>query len=69
MRALIAEGDPAVEPLLTALETDMRLTRSVSYGRGMSIDRTVHPVFEAELAALEGSSRRANSPTRAIVSA
>jgi hypothetical protein len=51
---LIAEGDPAVAPLLTALETDMRLTRSVSFGRGMSIDRTVHPVYEAEFAALEG---------------
>jgi hypothetical protein len=54
VRELIAEGDPAVEPLLTALETDMRLTRSVSFGRGMSIDRTVHPVLEAEIAALEG---------------
>jgi hypothetical protein len=54
VRELIAEGNPAVEPLLTALETDMRLTRSVSFGRGASLDRFVHPVFEAEAAALEG---------------
>lgn len=54
VRELIAEGDPAVEPLLTALEADMRLTRSVSNGRGMSIDRTVHPVYEAEIHALVG---------------
>jgi hypothetical protein len=54
VQELIAEGDPAVEPLLTALETDMRLTRSVTYGRGMSIERFVHPVYEAEVAALVG---------------
>ncbi len=54
VKVLIAEGDPAVEPLLAALETDMRLTRTVSYGRGVSIDRFVSPVFEAELAALRG---------------
>ncbi len=54
VKALIAEGDVAVEPLLTALETDMRLTRTVSYGRGMSIDRYFHPVYEAEFAALTG---------------
>jgi hypothetical protein len=50
--ALVAEGDAAVEPLLAAIETDMRLTRTVTYGRGMSIDRRVHPVFEPEFAAL-----------------
>ena len=57
MQALIAEGDPAVEPLLAAFETDTRLTRSVSDGRGMSIYRFVHPVFEAELAAMAGDPR------------
>ena len=51
-RALAAEGEPALEPLLAALETDTRLTRSVTYGRGNSIDRTVHPVFEAEFSAV-----------------
>ena len=50
--ALIAEGDAAVEPLLTAIESDTRLTRTVTYGRGMTIDRRVHPVVEPELAAL-----------------
>ena len=54
VKALIAEGDAAVEPLLTALETDTRLTRTVSYGRGMSIDRYIHPTYEAEFAALTG---------------
>jgi hypothetical protein len=54
VRELIAEGDPAVEPLLAAFESDTRLTRSVSYGRGMSIYRFVHPVYEAEFTALTG---------------
>jgi len=54
VRALITEGDPAVEPLLSALETDMRLTRSVSFGRRGSIDRIVVPVYEAALSALAG---------------
>ncbi len=51
-QALAAEGEPALEPLLAAFETEMRLTRSVTYGRGSSIDRTVHDVFEAELSAI-----------------
>lgn len=54
VQLLIAEGDTAVEPLLSALENDMRLTRSVTYGRGSSLYRAIHPVFEAEFAALEG---------------
>ncbi len=49
---LVAEGDAAVEPLLKALEADDRLTRTVSTGRGLSIERTVHQVQEAEFAAL-----------------
>ena len=52
VQALVAEGDAAVEPLLAAIETDTRLTRTVTYGRGMSIDRRVHPVLEPEFAAL-----------------
>jgi hypothetical protein len=51
---LIEEGDAAVEPLLAAIESDTRLTRTVTYGRGMSIDRRVHPVLEPEFAALTG---------------
>jgi hypothetical protein len=54
VRALIAEGDVAVDPLLSALESDTRLTRSVSFGRPGSIDRTVLPVSEALLSALGG---------------
>ena len=49
---LVAEGDAAVGPLLKALETDDRLTRTVSEGRGISLERTVHHVQEAEVAAL-----------------
>ena len=64
VRALIAEGDPAVEPLLTALETDMRLTRSVSFGRGM-VDRTLRSIPSTRRNSLpwRGSSRRTNSAT------
>jgi hypothetical protein len=51
---LIAEGDAAVAPLLGILESDNRLTRSVSKGRGFSFDRFVHPVYEAAFAALIG---------------
>ncbi len=54
VQALVNEGQPAVEPLLAALETDMRLTRSVTIGgRFESIERKVHSVFEAGLAAIE----------------
>jgi hypothetical protein len=52
VQALVAEGDAAVEPLLAAIESDTRLTRTVTHGRGMSIDRRVHPVLEPEFAAL-----------------
>ena len=52
VKTLVAEGEPAVEPLLAALETDLRLTRSVSIGRGFSVYRFVQPVVEAELTAL-----------------
>jgi hypothetical protein len=52
VQALVAEGDAAVEPLIAAIETDTRMTRTVTRGRGMSIDRRVSPVLEPELAAL-----------------
>ncbi len=52
VRMLIEEGDAAVEPLLAAIETDTRLTRTVTNGRGMSIGRRVHPVLEPEFTAL-----------------
>ena len=49
---LVAEGDPAVAPLLAVLGTDDRLTRSVSHGRGRSVDSFIHLVHEAAFAAL-----------------
>lgn len=54
VRLLIEEGEPAVEPLLDALETDTRLTRSASEQRGGWGYSYVHKVYEAELAALDG---------------
>ena len=54
VRELIAEGDPAVAPLLDVLENDARLTRTVSGERGRSSMRFVHPVYEAAFAALLG---------------
>ncbi len=51
---LIREGAPALEPLLNVLESDNRLTRTVSHGRGMSVYRFVYPVCEAALDALNG---------------
>jgi|GEM_PF-3463045 len=54
VRDLIAEGDPAVAPLLGVLESDDRLTRTVSLVRGLSFPRRIHPVYEAAFAALVG---------------
>ena len=51
VQQVIAEGDPAVEPLLAALLSDMRLTRSVSRSQGHVY---VHPVTDAIHAALVG---------------
>ncbi len=52
VQAIVAEGDLAVPPLLEVLAADTRLTRSVSNGRGMSLERFVHPVHEAASNAL-----------------
>ena len=52
VQELVAEGDAAVEPLLAAIETDTRMTRSVSYGRGPTIYHHVHPALEPEFSAL-----------------
>jgi hypothetical protein len=52
---LIAEGEPAVDPLLDALVSDTRLTRSVSPGRAhVSPFSHVHPAHEPAYAALKG---------------
>ncbi len=54
VKALIAIGDPAVEPLLDCLENDRRLTRSVSFGRDFFQERTVITVADAAYVALSG---------------
>lgn len=54
VKALIAVGDPAVEPLLECLEQDRRLTRSVSFGRDFGPSRNIIPVAEAAYVALCG---------------
>ncbi len=60
VRALIAEGDAAVEPLLVVLESDMRLTRSVAFGRHHERGRTILGVHDAAYKALTGILRTAN---------
>ena len=51
--ALIQEGDASVEPLLGCLESDRRLTRSISFPRDFFRDRRVLPVSSAARAALQ----------------
>ena len=46
-QALIKEGDKAVEPLLDTMETDTRLTRSVSFSRDFHQDRNLLGVKSA----------------------
>ena len=53
VKALISEGDGAVEPLLDCLENDKRLTRSVSFHRDFASQRRVLPVQDAANAALD----------------
>ncbi len=52
VKALIAQGEAAVEPLLNVIENDTRLTRSVSFGRDFHFDRHLIGVHEAAYAAL-----------------
>ncbi|HEX4450333.1 MAG TPA: hypothetical protein VH143_05640 [Kofleriaceae bacterium] len=54
IQALVAEGEPAVEPLLAAFETDDRRTRSVQFWRDFDRHRTVLSVYEAAFDALGG---------------
>lgn len=62
--ALIREGDAAVEPLLTCLETDTRMTRSVRFGRDFGRYRTVIGVPEAAYAALTAIVKTGSFPVR-----
>jgi hypothetical protein len=52
VQALVREGEPAIEPLLVALENDVRLTRSVSFHRDFSRGRHLIAVAEVVYAAL-----------------
>jgi hypothetical protein len=52
VKALIGEGEEAVEPLLTVLENDQRLTRSVQFGRDFFHERTILGVHKAAYVAL-----------------
>lgn len=52
VRALIARGGEAVEPLLRTLETDARLTRSVSFSRAFHADRHLITVGQTAYTAL-----------------
>ena len=73
MQDLVAIGDPAVAPLLEVLESDNRLTRSVTHDLHSFHDSTspecfVHPVHEPAFAALIGILRTGQFnawPTRA----
>jgi len=54
VKALIKEGEQAVEPLLECLEKDKRLTRSVCFGRDFHRYRSLISVAQAAFAALSG---------------
>lgn len=60
VKALIAEGDAAVEPLLGVVENDTRLTRSVSFSRDFHSDRHLIGVHEAAYVALVQILKTAN---------
>ena len=52
VRALVRRGDEVVEPLLKVMETDDRLTRSVSFGRDFHRSRNLITVSQAAYAGL-----------------
>jgi hypothetical protein len=54
VKALIAEGEAAVDPLIDALEHDDRLTRSVHFHRDFDTHRSLLGVAEAAYAAIAG---------------
>ncbi len=53
VKALVAKGDSAVEPLLQCLADDARLTQSVHFWRSHHKSRTILGVHEAALYALQ----------------
>jgi len=52
VKALVDEGEPAVEPLLAVLESDQRLTRSVHFWRSFSTHRSILGAHEAAYVAI-----------------
>lgn len=54
VRALMKEGDAAVDPLINCLESDERLTRSVHYWRDFARSRSPIAVHEAAYVAISG---------------
>jgi hypothetical protein len=52
VKALVGVGEPAIEPLLEALEHDTRLTRSVHFGRDFDMHRSILGAHEAAYVAL-----------------
>jgi hypothetical protein len=54
IQALVKEGEPAIEPLIAAFETDERRTRSVQFWRDFARHREVLAVYEAAYVALAG---------------
>ena len=54
VKALIAEGEAAVEPLIDAFENDTRRTKSVQFWRDFARHRSVIAVYEAAYVALSG---------------
>jgi len=52
VEALVKLGGAAVEPLLAAMESDTRLTRTVSFGRDFAVTRTLYSVADAAYSAL-----------------
>jgi hypothetical protein len=54
VRALIQEGDEAVEPLIDDVERDTRLTRAVHFHRDFHRSRTIMGAHEAAYTALTG---------------
>jgi hypothetical protein len=54
VKELIAAGDDAVEPLIRALRSDQRLTRSVGFHRDFFRNRTILGAGQAAYTALTG---------------
>ncbi len=63
IKALISEGDAAVEPLMDCIETDQRYTRSVGFARDFSVHRNPISVATCARVALDSLLRVSTSET------